>query len=1036
MGLESYLVLARYHLDRLGVKAISELSDWQRYEDDLSGDEQTVFFRHALARAREGFAERLPEYDRRIRTYEEYLAAGHANFRGFKYFQYLVLLFTEHHLDRLTEDPHGYLADLNRFLDDLKARNEVPSSFAYFRLEDLRRPAIYLATGAGKTYLLHVHYWQVYHYLNYGSHKEALAPRGKFGHVLLLAPNEGLADQHLRDLERSGIFARRLTGVKHDPSSVLPGTVLVVDMPKLRGEWARDESDAQGVYYPMLGRANLVFADEGHKGTGQGEGAWRKIREYLSEEGMLWEYSATFAQVLSKEGQKIEYGKRILADYQYRYFYRNGYGKDFEPINVAPGGLNEEETENRLLMGGLLLYYRQLSLYEREKEKAALCGIKRPLWIFVGHTVVREAKGKLGSVEEDVATLTDVAKVVRFVKRFLEEPDWAHDLLTGAVHEERYLGEGNPFAPHFTEFQNQDAKALYQEICRTVFDGTGTLELHILPARGEIGLKVSGGSRYFGLVHIGDTDAFAKLLRAQMGLEPEENPFFVEQTNGSVQGRSLFAEIDRETAPVDLLIGSRRFIEGWSTWRVSVMTLLNMGQGEGPQVIQLFGRGVRLLGRNRSLKRSGEPSLKPLETLYVLGLRADYMEKFLSAIDKEEVLEEEISLDLEIAEEAVRKPLPFFDAPDLRPETYTFVLEAHAAYSPRVNLATRVAVVQKETDKLAVKVLQKPETRLTLQQIALLCWPRVVARLRAYARDKGYAGLCFERETLREILQKGFYALYAEPRDLETPDALEAAALSILRAYLDRFYRKKVQELQTQTSRPGPFDDEKIRLPRAYTVRAKKGSDVLRQIQELQQDIRRWRQTAPAPLPRLYLDPQLIILLYQPLIHKELPDDVHVQPAPLEPSEERFLRELRDFWRAHREEYPEIHLYLMRNPSRSGLGFHHRIGFYPDFVLWVERPQKWRIVFVEPHGMRQEKPLDENPKVEVMTQVLPALSARPDFRDAGIELDGYFISDTPASGIPGVEPYLQGADWDALAAEKRVLVQERGWDANIRTLIG
>jgi hypothetical protein len=177
-------------------------------------------------------------------------------------------------------------------------------------------------------------------------------------------------------------------------------------------------------------------------------------------------------------------------------------------------------------------------------------------------------------------------------------------------------------------------------------------------------------------------------------------------------------------------------------------------------------------------------------------------------------------------------------------------------------------------------------------------------------------------------------------------------------------------------------------------------------------------------------------VLYQPLIHKELPDGVRVQPAPLEASEEVFLRELKNFWQTHHEEYPEIHIYLMRNASRSGLGFHHRTGFYPDFVLWVERPDKWRIVFVEPHGMRQEKLLDTNPKVEIMTQVLPMLNARPDFQEARLELDGYLISDTAANDIPGADAYVKSADWEALAREKHVLPQERGWDDNIRILIG
>ena len=91
---------------------------------------------------------------------------------------------------------------------------------------------------------------------------------------------------------------------------------------------------------------------------------------------------------------------------------------------------------------------------------------------------------------------------------------------------------------------------------------------------------------------------------------------------------SLFGEIDRPDSRLNVLVGSKKFIEGWSSWRVSAMGLLNIGRGEGPQVIQLFGRGVRLKGRQWTLKRSAmlppphPDGLKNLETLLIFGWNA------------------------------------------------------------------------------------------------------------------------------------------------------------------------------------------------------------------------------------------------------------------------------------------------------------------------------------------------------------------------------------------------------------------------------
>src|SRR3546814_4454780 len=81
------------------------------------------------------------------------------------------------------------------------------------------------------------------------------------------------------------------------------------------------------------------------------------------------------------------------------------------------------------------------------------------------------------------------------------------------------------------------------------------------------------------------------------------------------------------------------------SWRVSTMGLMNVGQTEGSQIIQLFGRGVRLKGYGSSLKRSGKTELpddmtRPkdigvLETLSIFGLRADYMAQFRDFLEEE-----------------------------------------------------------------------------------------------------------------------------------------------------------------------------------------------------------------------------------------------------------------------------------------------------------------------------------------------------------------------------------------------------------------
>ncbi len=75
-----------------------------------------------------------------------------------------------------------------------------------------------------------------------------------------------------------------------------------------------------------------------------------------------------------------------------------------------------------------------------------------------------------------------------------------------------------------------------------------------------------------------------------------------------------------------------------------MMGLMNIGKSEGSQIIQLFGRGVRLKGYGFNLKRSRKlenktvilpRNIELLETLNVFGLQADYMEKFKEYLNSE-----------------------------------------------------------------------------------------------------------------------------------------------------------------------------------------------------------------------------------------------------------------------------------------------------------------------------------------------------------------------------------------------------------------
>jgi hypothetical protein len=321
MNIERSLVLNRYFHDLFGAERFDELRWVLKEQEEGPAPGGRSHFFHVLA-GRSGLkieVRSLEEYDRRIMEYEADLAKRRRVelFRSFKYFQYLALLYTEIFLDRMTAGPAEFIRDLNAFKASKTDFTDIPD----FTPDDLRRLAFFMATGSGKTLLLHINILQILYYLKEGRHPEASVRRSDgrfdFDNILLITPGEGLSSQHLVELDDSGIDAGRFE--RNSSQDFLFGPrVNVIEIHKLT-----EEPSGEGVSVPIaeLGTRNLIIVDEGHKGTGTEARTWKTRQEALSREGFLLEYSATFAQAIGAATRRVQeellstYGKAILFDY-------------------------------------------------------------------------------------------------------------------------------------------------------------------------------------------------------------------------------------------------------------------------------------------------------------------------------------------------------------------------------------------------------------------------------------------------------------------------------------------------------------------------------------------------------------------------------------------------------------------------------------------------------------------------------------------------------------------------------------------------
>ena len=635
--LQESLVLFKYMLHLFGCNDLKALSaDLKDPALEGTNDEGESLLYHALVQHLYDLhisKEQLYEYDQNIIRYTKEINVRRTEKIQWKYYQYLSLLFTEVFLDKYFADRKALLNDINEFQENVfNFKPDTWHGVPPFEEDDLNKLAFWCATGSGKTLLMHVNIKQYLHYAT-----KYRAP--KLNRIIILTPNEGLSKQHLQELHLSDMQAELFS--KNSGVMFRGDTIEIIDINKLA-----DKDGDKTVAVESFEGNNLVLVDEGHKGSG-GE-VWKGFRNTLTRQGFSFEYSATFGQAIAaasnatlKKALLAEYGKATLFDYSYRYFYNDGYGKDYRIMNMSTW--DDQELLDMYLTAYLLCLYEQTLAFNRDANIKRRFFIAKPLGIFVGGSVnaVRTVQKR---------SVSDVVQILLFLQDFIEK----RDIFT--VYIKRLLDptDGIKNSRGYSLFANafsmtkeglkigkemEHAQMVYNQVLTVLFHSEiSGARLHVVKQKGgdgEIGLQV-GNADFFGVINVGDSDKLVKLC-AENGFITETREF------GTL---SLFNHINDEDSNINILIGSKKFSEGWSSWRASAMGLMNVGRSEGSEIIQLFGRGVRLKGLQFSLKRSSaldasfQPGnlpkgLRDIETLNVFGVRAEYMDTFRKYLQDE-----------------------------------------------------------------------------------------------------------------------------------------------------------------------------------------------------------------------------------------------------------------------------------------------------------------------------------------------------------------------------------------------------------------
>ena len=1054
------LVLNQWVLSLFDVQHFEELAEDLRDETLEGLDENNIHhFYHVLTAYHFSLtqlpADLLLEYDQNIVRHTQRLNERRIT-RGdepivWKYFQYLALLFNEIYLDRYFRDPKALLADLNAQVSICNA--DMPDGDRITVLDEsaeawpqLNKLAFWMATGSGKTLLMHANILQYQH---------ALALHGRrreLNRILLLTPNEGLSQQHLHEFEAAGIDAELFN---KDGRGLFSGqAVEILEVTRLR-----DEMGDRTVAIDAFEGNNLVLVDEGHRGASGGEeGAWMRFRNALCEKGFSFEYSATFGQAVKGNPRLTElYAKSTLFDYSYRYFYGDGFGKDYQILNLDQG--TQQNHLELYLVACLLSFFQQQRLYRERGGAFRPFSIENPLWIFVGGRVTATLAKKDAS---------DIVEILQFLARYVADRAGSIQRIDRVLNQGLVTATGtNLFAGRFAYLNicGLPPEQVFNETLATLFNAPGGGQLYVENLKGvtgEVALRLGAENEAFGVINVGDDAKLVKLCE-EKGLATGEREF----------SGSLFHEINKPHSTVHLLIGSKKFTEGWSSWRVSTMGLMNVGKGEGAQIIQLFGRGVRLKGYDLSLKRSGKTQLpegveRPkhigvLEALGIFGIHADYMAQFRDFLDEEDLPtnDDRIEFLLPVIKnlgtqklktirlkktingvstesgDAFRKlaPVPTVAPPDPASDPSTEYLQRNQMvlnWYPKIRAMKSGGLVGGDADAAP------NETHLTSRHVAFLDLDRLYFDLERFKAERGWYNLNLTRQGVKALLgDPSWYRLQIPAEELigdsyEKVRLWEEIAVALLKKYTERYYtfRKREWELPHLEYRYLEGNDLNFLGVKEspdegyYRILIDKSrEEIVTKLKELKAAIQK-RELKPWAFQGMNAI-WFVNHLYQPLLCLDT-HVVEISPASLNKGECQFVEDLKAFHDGHADFFETRELYLLRNLSKGrGVGFFEAGNFHPDFILWLLTGGQQQVIFVDPKGIRNLGSSD--PKIQ-FCETIKEIEQR--LGDPTVRLQSFIVSNTPSSTMR-----RQWGMEKSEVQQRHVLFQEEDKDCYVRKIL-
>ena len=454
------------------------------------------------------------------------------------------------------------------------------------------------------------------------------------------------------------------------------------------------------------------------------------------------------------------------------------------------------------------------------------------------------------------------------------------------------------------------------------------------------------------------------------------------------------------------MIGSRKFAEGWNSYRLSVIDLINLGSSKGNLIIQIFGRGVRLRGKGGDGKRryfdhksnyyllssDKESAIRRLETLTVFSLRQSYLEHFLKevyagGISFQHVFKIPVNPMLfkvdgntSVSFDDYRQKLPIFKQDDTAGSGIKQVVlnggEIHYTYfddgteKPGTINKWRELALDYRTDKEKNVLDVYEDLRQNNEKYSCYLNRAKLATVIHREAEKNHLQL-FNKENCKPTIID-FLSLVGEIRYRK--QGLDPIAWTdrLNRQIVIDVTRKLQNRINAHINRANYVYEPLDRDDFIYEYIVTKEFEKRDEYDEFLEKIKNAENESDRAIAER-INPELLIQrglsrflkpghrhIYEPLIppqenvNKEY-RDVNISPDRLNVGEKKFVEDLTAYIKLNYHRNERYEFYLMRNVQKIGIYLESDAGsFYPDFVLWVLDTQQdlTHILFIDPKGQR------------------------------------------------------------------------------------